>query len=193
MGDRARDGGLAAMMVPFALAWSLLATLPTNVGFPLRTRVTPGPDQPARAVARMVGGIISYTRWPGDAAAAMRLCVIGKTRFADRLGEASPVAGRPISVNRLATGNPTIGQSCDILYLGDLPAGQGPRTIAGIRGRAILSIAESDPACRGGTMFCLDIKPLEISFQLSLDAISRGTVRVDPRVLRLSDADGDAS
>jgi hypothetical protein len=58
--------------------------------------------------------------------------------------------------------------------------------IGGIRGRAVLSIAETDPGCRGGTMFCLAVGASTLSFQLSVDAISRGTVRVDPRVLRVA-------
>jgi hypothetical protein len=179
--------------MPIALIASLLSALPTAAGFTVRTRIAPGPDQQARAVARMVGGIISYTRWPGEPVPATRLCVMGKARFAGRLGEAAQVAGRTVSVSYLADGATTVAQGCDVLYLGALAAGAGQRAIASIRGRGVLSIAESDPACRGGTMFCLDVDSGEISFRLSLDAISRGTVRVDPRVLRLSDANEDES
>lgn len=55
--------------------------------------------------------------------------------------------------------------------------------IGALRGRGVLSIAESDPGCRGGTMICLRVARNSASFQLNLDAVSRGTVRVDPRVL----------
>lgn len=181
------------MLTPIALIAYLFSTLPTAAGFPVRTRIAPGPDQQARAVARMVGGIISYTRWPDEPVAATRLCVMGKARFAGRLGEAGQVVGRTVSVNYLAVGATTVGEGCDVVYLGTMAAGGSQRAIASIRGRGVLSIAEADPLCRGGAMFCLEIDPLEISFRLSVDAISRGTVRVDPRVLRLSDANGDES
>lgn len=178
--------------MPIALIASLLSTSPIPTGFTVRTRTAAGPDQQARAVARMVGGIISYTRWPGEPAPATRLCVMGKARFAGRLGEAGQVAGRAVSVNYLAD-SATVAQACDVLYLGPLAAGVAQQAIASIRRRGVLSIAESDPACRGGTMFCLEVDSGEVSFRLSLDAISRGMVRVDPRVLRLSDASEDES
>jgi hypothetical protein len=62
-----------------------------------------------------------------------------------------------------------------------------------IRDQPVLSIAEADPACRGGTIFCLRVLPDRVGFQLSIDAVSRSAVRIDPRVLRIALPEGDAS
>ncbi|MET0307238.1 MAG: YfiR family protein [Sphingomonas sp.] len=145
------------------------------------TRFAPGTA--SEAVAKMVGGIVSFTRWPVDPV-PLRLCVTGAARYADRIGEASRTAGRAISVRRIAADASVDG--CDALYLGAMPADASRRLIATIRNRAVLSIAESDPTCRSGAMFCLAVGTNSLTFQLSVDAISRGTVRVDPRVLRVA-------
>ena len=80
------------MLLPIMLAASTVGVSPPPAFVPVRTQISPGPDQQALAVARMVSGIISYSRWPGDLA-VVRICVMGNTRFADRLGDAKPPAG----------------------------------------------------------------------------------------------------
>ncbi len=181
------------MLMPIALIASLLSTLPTAAGFhradPDRARARPAGTCASHA---WLAEIISYTRWPDEPVTATRLCVMGKAavlRSAGRRGAGRADAPSRSLIWRMAS--PQSPRAADVLYLGVLAAGARQRAIASIRGRGVLSIAESDPACRGGTMFCLDIDSRELSFRLSLDAISRGTVRVDPRVLRLSDTNED--
>lgn len=150
-------------------------------------RVGASADDQARAVARMVGGIISYSRWPGRTDDSIAICTMGATRFAARLGEADAAAGRPVSARAITPGSSAAAQGCDVLYLGGTTGVQQQRAIAAVHGQPVLSIAENDPACRGGAMFCVVLSGDTLTFRLSVDAISRGTVRVDPRVLRLFD------
>jgi hypothetical protein len=79
---------------------------------------------------------------------------------------------------------------CDVLYLATLQPASNARLLAAVRGRAVLTVAEDDPTCRGGAMFCLHVRPNDIAFELNLDAVSRSGVTVDPRVLRLSRGTG---
>lgn len=60
------------------------------------------------------------------------------------------------------------------------------RLIAAVRGNPVVTIAEDDRDCAGGAMFCLLFAPQTLSFQLNIDAVSRSTVRIDPRVLRVA-------
>mgnify|MGYP000972424442 CR=1 FL=1 len=60
------------------------------------------------------------------------------------------------------------------------------RLVRLVRDQPVLSIAESDPDCRGGTIFCLRILPDRVGFRFSLDAASRSSLRIDPRVLRVA-------
>lgn len=144
-------------------------------------------------VARTVGGIVSYTRWPAGQGQqpdqdALHLCVSGDARHATRLRAAGANAGRAISVEPVAAGASTA--DCDILYLGGMPPQAWGRMVHGIRNRAVLSIAETDPDCRSGTMFCLELRGSGRGFLLNIDAIARSAVRIDPRVLRLAQTAG---
>lgn len=157
-------------------------------GLIAETRVAPG--QHDAVVARTVGGMISYTRWP-EPRPAMRLCVSGTTAYTKGFGRVGQAAGRPVATQIVAPGGPTRG--CDVLYFGAMADADRQRMLRSIRDQPVLSIAEADPACRGGAIFCLRVQPDRVGFQLSIDAASRSAVRIDPRVLRIALPAGDAS
>lgn len=158
-----------------------------STGLIAETRVPPG--QHDVVVARTVGGMISYTRWP-EPRPVVRLCVSGATAYAGGFGRVGQSAGRPVSAHLVPPGS--AAQGCDVLYLGDMGLVERQRMMRSIRGQPVLSIAESDPDCRGGAIFCLRVLPDRVGFRLSIDAISRSAVRVDPRVLRIALPEGGA-
>ena len=149
------------------------------------TRVPSG--QLDAVVARTVGGMISYTRWP-EPRAVLHLCVSGATAHARAFGRVGEAAGRPVNAQLIAPGSAALG--CDVLYMGGMEAADRQRMMRAIRDRPVLSIAEADPACRGGTIFCLQIRPDRVGFRLSIDAVSRSAVRIDPRVLQIALPEG---
>ena len=53
-------------------------------------------------------------------------------------------------------------------------------------GQPLLTISEVAADCATGGMFCLDITPQGVSFELNLDSMARSGVRVNPRVLGLA-------
>lgn len=160
--------GAAAQDLPVALAQS---------------SVPAGPGGPAQAVARMVHGIVGYTRWPSTPA-VISICVTGTPRFAGAIGAAGR-SGQRVAVRRVAPAA-LRAPDCNALYLGSMAPADRATLLARIRGSAIVTIDENDPACRAGAMFCLRFGRAEAGFELNVDAVSRSAVRVDPRVLRLS-------
>jgi len=177
--------GSASVLLTFALGVS-----PASAAFSspaTSARVGASADEQARGVARMVGGIISYSRWPGRGGDGITICTMGTTRFAARLSDADGAAGRPVTARAIAPGSSAAAQGCDLLYLGNTAPAQRQRALAAIHGEPVLSIAEDDPVCRDGAMFCVVLTGSNLTFRINVDAISRGTVRVDPRVLRLFD------
>lgn len=155
-----------------------------------QTIVESNPAGVTAGVNRIVGGIISYARWPDDPPRAPRtMCVAGTPQLTDRLAPAVP-GGQTITVRRLSTS--ANGGGCDILFLGDMPVADRQRLIAWVRGRPVLTITDDDPGCSFGAMFCLRARPAGVSFSVNLDAIGRGSLRIDPRVLKIG-SDGDAS
>lgn len=137
------------------------------------------------AVARVVHGILGYTRWPA-ARGAIRLCVAGDAEHTERLGGSPPQSGRPVSVRRVPTPAAVQPVDCDAVLLGAMPAADRSGLLGRMRGNPVVTIDESDPGCRAGAMFCLRFVPAGLALQMNIDAVSRSAVRVDPRVLRLS-------
>lgn len=57
---------------------------------------------------------------------------------------------------------------------------------AALAGHPVLTIAEHDPSCTAGGMFCLNVDGDRVSFDINLDAVARSGVRVHPNVLNLA-------
>lgn len=171
------------MLLPPALPASALAT---PIGF-LQTPVPEGATGQTLAVARVVSGILSYTRWPSEPV-SLRLCVAGTPRFADgltALPARSARSARRMEVLRI-TGASVAPEGCRALYLGRLDADERRRLLVAARRQPIVTIDENDPPCRAGAMFCLHVASSSVAFELNLDAVSRSSVRIDPKVLLLS-------
>jgi hypothetical protein len=136
------------------------------------------------AVAQLVVAIIGYTQFP-VMPSPIRVCIVGATVHGGALGNAV-FPGRQSTSN---TAPPMAGPlPCDVLYLGQfttLTITQG--WVRRAVGKPVVTIAEDDPGCHSQAMFCLAYLPDRVSFRLNIDAISRSTVRIDPRVLRVSE------
>ena len=142
------------------------------------------PGAMATGTARMVDAMLEYARWPGNPD-QVRLCLLGPVRHAGRLGSISLSQGRTISIRRASAAS-DIPASCDVVYFAATTVPEMKQITASARERAVLTIAENDPSCRSEAMFCLAPSPGSLSFRLNIDAVSRSSVRVDPRVLRVA-------
>lgn len=157
-----------------------------------QTIVEDGADGMTRAVNRMVGGFISYARWPhGSAATTRTLCLVGTPQLTGSIAPSLPGGGGTVVVRRMSAAAVTGGDDCDILFFGRMPVADRQRLIGWVRGRPVLTISDDDPACLYGAMFCLTRKAGGLSFAVNLDAIGRGPLRIDPRVLKIGQGEGD--
>ncbi|AYJ87302.1 YfiR family protein [Sphingomonas paeninsulae] len=169
-------------MIP-VLMLSLALAADGGSTIPIGTPVSGSPAERARTTAKIVSGIISYARWP-DALPKTTLCIMGTSPMSDALPQLEQHTGSTVEVHRVAAG--IIPADCNVIYLTRVSPPAQAQIFSTVRGRAILSITDADPACRMGAMFCLRYAAETISFNINIDAISRSLVRVDPRVLRLS-------
>jgi len=147
--------------------------------------MAPQGDGRAAATAHLVKSILEYARWPARRD-PVRLCVAGPANQAGQLGILTLADGREVVRRILAPDAYSAAGSCDALYLGDMGMDQMRRWTAAARGAPIVTIAESDPSCASEAMFCLLYGSSELSFRLNIDAVARSSVRIDPRVLRMS-------
>lgn len=173
------------MLASLFLIGALSTTPQMSVQAASQTVVEDGSGGMTRAVNRMVGGIVSYARWPdGSATTARVMCLVGTPRLTDRMAPDVPGPGSVV-VRRLSAEVATTRTDCDILFLGRMPVADRRQLIAWVRGRPVLTITDDDAACIYGTMFCLSNRTASLSFSVNLDAIGRGPLRIDPRVLRI--------
>ncbi|MEG3000672.1 MAG: YfiR family protein [Comamonas sp.] len=139
------------------------------------------------AVAQTVWGILGYTRWPGDPS-PVQLCLAGETAHAQvLLAGAELPGGRKLQARRISPDDAQPLNACHAVYAGHLRAGQWQRLMgAWPAGQPLLTLSEVAADCATGGMFCLDITPQGVSFELNLDSMARSGVRVNPRVLGLA-------
>lgn len=184
-------GGRLTVLESLLLIGSSLATPQMAVQTASQTIVENSAEGFASGVNRILGGIVSYTRWPAPSSATHNLCVVGAPRLTDRIAPLVP-GGRAVAVHRVTMTAVVGGQDCDILFLGRMPVADRQRLIGWVRARPILTVTDDDPGCSFGAMFCLSGQTSKISFSVNLDAIGRGPLRIDPRVLKIGSDDGGA-
>jgi YfiR/HmsC-like len=138
----------------------------------------------AGSVVRTVRSLVEYTRWP-QPANSIDLCVAGQASHAGELEGIRLADGRMLQ-RRTVAASPGALAGCDVVYIGRIPLAGQRQLTAAVRGRGVMTVAEADPDCRSEAMFCLIYPAKGLSFRLNIDAVSRSGLRVDPRVLRVS-------
>lgn len=149
-----------------------------------QTDVPAGADGQATAVADIVGGILSYSRWPNPRG-PITLCIAGLSPMTSRIANRALVGGRQLLVSR-RNNLPVPIEGCDAVFLATLPVGEQQRLLRSAIGLPVLTLDEGTNGCATGVMFC--IRPAArggMTFDLDIDAVTRSRVRVDPRVLTL--------
>lgn len=156
------------------IALSLLA-LPTRAG-----------DAAGPMMGDVVKGIIGYTRWP-TALVPMRFCFVGEVSRRPEIEQAvAALAPSGAIVFSQRAGLEASLTGCDVAYVvaPDLRAGSSESLALSAKG--VLTIGEGEALCSLGTCFCLTEQSGEVAFATNLDAIARSGLKVNPRVLKLS-------
>jgi hypothetical protein len=149
------------------------------------SRTDPAISPRDAAVRQVVLGIISFTRWPAPPA-RLHLCVTGRPDYAQGLVDTLQAGSTPLEVQHVQFDDSTLGTTCQVVYLGDLSDAERQRVSAALAGHPVLTIAEHDPSCTAGSMFCLNVDVERVTFDINLDAMARSGVRVHPNVLNLA-------
>lgn len=141
---------------------------------------------PRANVAGVVAGIVSYTRWPGDAS-AIRLCTLGRGPSIDELLRAVDIGSsqRAVAV-RAVTSVAQARDGCQAVYVSGLGAVAGRDLLQQLAGQPVLLLGEGLEFCSDGGMFCLETGASTVRFNANLDAIARSGLRVNPLVLRIA-------
>ncbi len=184
---------LLAIVCALGTVPAVLAGAPANADDPIdavRIVSTASSTDPSisshdTAVRQVVLGIISFTRWP-TTPVRLHLCVTGRADYARGLTDTLQAGSTLLDVQRVRFDDPSLGMACDVVYLGTLSDDERSRVRAAVAGHPVLTIAEHDPSCTAGGMFCLNVDGERVSFDINLDAVARSGVRVHPNVLNLA-------
>lgn len=184
---------LLAVACALGAAPAAPADTPANTVDPANTaRAVTGasPTDPAisprdAAVRQVVLGIISFTHWPTPPG-RLHLCVTGRPDYAQGLVDTLQAGSTPLEVRRVHFDDSALGAACEAVYLGDLSDAERQQISAAVAGHPVLTIAEHDPSCTAGSMFCLNVDGDRVTFDINLDAVARSGVRVHPNVLNLA-------
>lgn len=135
---------------------------------------------------RIVSGIISFTHWPGKTGLP-RLCVFSSAKhIAFSADAANMTPARSFNVTYITDWKSRPDVQCDAIYFGRETPRQQSAILATTAGKPTLSIAENNPECISGAVFCLLMNQTPPAFSVNLDSLSRSGVRVSPDVLLLS-------
>ncbi len=156
---------------------------------PAPVAAKPPPLRDAQQLGAVVGGIISYTRWP-HSPNPVRLCVLGHPGLVGQFPLANPaVPGqRPVTAHLMLPGA-ELQRDCDALYVTAMPSAANYRALLRqVIGGPVLTMGEGAEFCSDGGMFCFESQVSAPShrFSANLDAIARSGLRVNPQVLRLA-------
>jgi hypothetical protein len=154
----------------------------------LAARAQPGEPAtaPRATVAGVVAGIVSYTRWPGDAS-AIRLCTLGRGASIDELLRAADIGSSQRSVTvRPVTSATQAREGCQAVYVSGIGVAAARDLLQVLAAQPVLLLGEGLEFCSDGGMFCLEPGATSVRFNANLDAIARSGLRVNPLVLRIA-------
>jgi hypothetical protein len=143
-----------------------------------------------RQLAAVVGGIISYSRWP-QPSNPVRLCVLGHSGLVEQVQAFTPAPGQRGVVALAVKADANFARDCDAVYVTPIPPENARALLRQVTGLAVLTVGEGAEFCSDGGMFCLDNgvalpNSARPRFSANLDAISRSGLRVNPQVLLLA-------
>lgn len=136
-------------------------------------------------VARIIDGIVGFTRWPG-ASQNPRLCITTPAEHAGALARQMAAPPRLASVQYLAPEDVRIESECDVVYIEQTDDADRASLFQRLTGLPVLSIAGTDTGCLMGSLFCISDTDAPATFSANLDAITRSGLRINPKVLLLA-------
>lgn len=146
-----------------------------------------GADLPEyRLKAAFVYNFIVYTDWPAQTRSTLNVCILGDDPFGQEIDglRGKVVADRSIAVSRHPIGAPLT--NCQVVFIAAsaMPSLQG--VLDDLRGRAVLTVADSPGAIRQGVALNMVVSNGRVSFEANLQAARRAGLTLSSKLLRLA-------
>ena len=139
-----------------------------------------------RLKAAFIYNFVSFTEWPAGLGNVLNLCVYGPDPFGEDLDQLQgrSVAGRSLAVRRInsvdALGN------CQIVFITRPVIGNLPRVLDHLRGKPVLTVADSAGVAREGVALNTGTEHSKIIFEANLGAARDNGLILSSKLLRLA-------
>ncbi|HVO88627.1 MAG TPA: YfiR family protein [Casimicrobiaceae bacterium] len=144
-----------------------------------------------RVKAAFVYKFGEYIEWPSDAFThsgnSIEIGVIGADMLADeleRLVSARTINGRRVTVVKLRHGDPLDG--VHVLFVGRSEESTLGKLLLAAKGRAIVTVTESDQALSMGSMINFVVDDDKVRFDIALIPVEQGNIRISARLLAVA-------
>ena len=127
-----------------------------------------------------------FTEWPLEVGTLLNVCIHGPDPFGKDIDElqGKAVGGRSIAVQRKAAGESLGG--CQVVYVAPQAIAGLPRVLDGVRGRPVLTVADSAGAARQGVMLNMAVAQNRIAFEANLLVARAAGLNLSSKLLRLA-------
>lgn len=136
--------------------------------------------------AAFIYNFAAFTDWPPGTGNSLNLCIVGKNPFGNALDS---LEGKPLGAMRFAIKQPSAGESlrgCQILFISASEHASIGKLLEGIRGSAVLTIAEGGGVAQQGVIIGLIMEQKKIAFEVNLEAARRSQLSISSKLLRLA-------
>ena len=136
--------------------------------------------------AAILYNFASFTKWPETAAQGMNFCVLGRDPFGELIDvlENKTVQGGAIKIVRLRSEKDA--GVCRLLYISDSESDRLEGLLAGLQGKAILTLSDIRGAARRGVMVEMALDGPRLVFEINLRAAKDAGVELSSRLLSLA-------
>ena len=144
-------------------------------------------DQPEyRLKAAFLFNFALFTEWPAEVGNMLNLCIQGTDPFGNELDalQGKAVGSRTIDVQRRPAGDSL--KDCQIVFIAPSAIGTLPRVLESIRGRPVLTVADSAGAARRGVALNLAVEQGKVSFAANLQAARGSGLNLSSKLLRVA-------
>lgn len=139
-----------------------------------------------RLKAAFIYNFITFTEWPAETGATLQLCVHGQDPFAGEIdGLDGKVAnGRTVVLQR-RTGTDAL-RGCQVVFIAASAQPELPRVLDALRGRPVLTIADSGGAMRRGVAINMNVAGGKVTFEANVQAARSHGLTLSSKLLRLA-------
>jgi YfiR/HmsC-like len=139
-----------------------------------------------RVKAAILFNFVLFTEWPTEVGGVLNLCISGTDPFGKEIDvlQGKAVGSRTIDVQRRPAGDSLKG--CQIVFIAPSAIGALPQMLEGVRGRPVLTVADTTGAARLGVALNLTENRNRVSFEVNLQAARAGGLNLSSKLLRLA-------